>query len=796
MKTAVSFCVCLVLVMMASMVNAGQDEGWPRTRTQDGNVLTAYQPQIDSWKDFRELDWRMAFSLSPRGGKPVVGVAEMHGQTIVDNEAKTVFIANMKVKKTYLPSLDVAAAAQMEQLFRSFLPPAFTIGLQQFVAGVPKPDSRPPSVQLRNDPPTIFVSYKPAILLDMDGQPVTASIKNTRLQFVVNTRWPLFFDQQVSMYYLLVGDQWLKADALQGPWSSAKTLPQDMNIVSDQPEWPSLKKVVPPPKSSTPVPAVFYSTSPAEVILFNGKPAYAQIPGTRLKYATNTMSYVFLYTPTNHYYYLTAGRWFSAPSLSGPWTFATPNLPVDFAHIPSSSPAGQVRASVPGTEEAKDAVLLAQVPTTVIVNPVEAAKTVKVVYAGDPQLVAIEGTTLYYIKNTQQTVIKAGDLYYLCFQGIWFASTSPVGPWKTASSVPQVIYTIPPSSPVYNVTYVTQVTTADGSVQASYTAGYTGAYIMGVATGVILTCGTGYYYPPYVAIYPGWAYPVYYPPPYTYGPWTHYQSPTGAYGVSQTVYGPYGSATRTASYNPYTGTYARTASATTPYGSAFAGQAYNPYTGTAGATRQGSNAYASWGSSVVTKGGEAAYTHHYSTDKGTVASGRTTAGGRSVAVSSDRGTTTATKTGSGDMYASHDGNVYKNTGSGWQKYDNGNWVPVDKPPKQSSQSASQQGATGRQTSSYKQGQTSSQGRQYPGQGTIPQGQTYQQQGQQRTSGGEQMEGLQTEAQNRQRGEQWSQRSQQYERSGGSENFGGLGGSSRTSGGGLSRGGGSGGRRRR
>jgi hypothetical protein len=35
-------------------------------------------------------------------------------------------------------------------------------------------------------------------------------------------------------------------------------------------------------------------------------------------------------------------------------------------------------------------------------------------------------------------------------------STKPDGPWKTADSVPKEIYTIPSSSPVYNVTYVTQ----------------------------------------------------------------------------------------------------------------------------------------------------------------------------------------------------------------------------------------------------------------------------------------------------------------------------------------------------
>lgn len=74
--------------------------------------------------------------------------------------------------------------------------------------------------------------------------------------------------------------------------------------------------------------------------------------------------------------------------------------------------------------------------------------------------------------------------------------------------MPQVIYTIPPSSPVYNVTYVTQTTTSSGSIQSSYTAGYLGAFVMGAAVGAIVASGTGYYYPPYIG-YPIGGYPMY-----------------------------------------------------------------------------------------------------------------------------------------------------------------------------------------------------------------------------------------------------------------------------------------------
>jgi hypothetical protein len=256
-------------------------------------------------------------------------------------------------------------------------------------------------------------------------------------------------------------------------------------------------------------------------------------------------------------------------------------------------------------------------------------------------------------------------------------SPNATGPWTTASSVPKEIYTIPPSSPVYNVTYVTQSTTPEGTVQSSYTAGYLGTFIAGAAVGAILASGTGYYYPPYYG-YPVGGYPVYHPYAATYGVGAYYNTYAGAYGTAKGVYGPYGGAAAGAAYNPYTGTYARGATAYGPYGSRSVAQAYNPYTGTYAATKQGSNAYSSWGQSVVSNGNKSAYTQHYSNANGTVATAQGSQGGAAAGVSTKYGDTAAAKTANGNMYATHDGNVYKNTGNGWSSYDNGNWNSVNK----------------------------------------------------------------------------------------------------------------------
>jgi hypothetical protein len=141
----------------------------------------------------------------------------------------------------------------------------------------------------------------------------------------------------------------------------------------------------------------------------------------------------------------------------------------------------------------------------------------------------------------------------------------------------------------------------------------------------------------------------------------------GYYGSSATRYGPNGVAQAGRGYNPSTGTYARGASASNAYGSAAAGQAYNPHTGASASTVQGSNAYGSAGASTVSKNGNTAYTQHQSNAYGTTGSVQTTNGGKAAASSGVNGNYGAAQSANGDKYATANGNVYKNTGSGWSQ---------------------------------------------------------------------------------------------------------------------------------
>ena len=86
------------------------------------------------------------------------------------------------------------------------------------------------------------------------------------------------------------------------------------------------------------------------------------------------------------------------------------------------------------------------------------------------------------------------DAFYAVTAGVWFtAARSPAV--AIATSVPPVIYTIPPSSPIYYVTYVRIYEATPQVVYVGYTPGYLGTVVAPYGTVVY---GTGYAYSPWI----------------------------------------------------------------------------------------------------------------------------------------------------------------------------------------------------------------------------------------------------------------------------------------------------------
>jgi hypothetical protein len=691
------------------------DIGWPRVFTKDSKQLTVYQPQVDSWTDYTKIHFRCAVSVKGVLAEEKFGVAEVDATTVVDHSTRTVAIVPTKREVRFGQVTEAEATAlraAVEQLHPSTNVTAITLDrVLAYVDAAKQALQRKAEINL--EPPKIFYSATPAVLVILMGQPRLKSIEadRTDLMFVDNTNWDILYDTASKQYYLLDGDGWLTTtDLLKGHWSPATQVPLSFSAIPADANWADARRCV-PGKPAKAAPAVMVTTEPAELIVTAGVPQFSPIPSTRLMRVANSESVVFLNTLDGKYYFLVAGRWFRGGSMNGPWSAASKDLPAEFAKIPDGDPSEFVKASVPGTEEAQDAVMLASIPKTIAINMAE-AKPVQVTYSGQPQFVAVEGATgVQYAANSPYTVFLVNGGYYCCFQGMWFNSTTANGPWTFCSAVPQPIYTIPPSHPTYNVTYVTVQSTTPTTVVYSQTSGYSGEYV--AATGVLMF-GAGmlvgaaiannnndYYYPPYATHYSygcgatyRYGYGGYQSAAYArYGPYggagyaTAYNPATGTYRRAAGAYGPYGAAGAKVAYNPYTGGYAAAAGVTTPYGSAGRAAGYNPNTGTFGRVAGVSGQYGSAvaGGAYNSRTGKAVVGGAVSGENGSAGAVRTNQGSGMVAWDTENGQGAVRKTQSGDIYASNGDTVYKkDSNGGWSSNSGSGWETASKPDKNTS----------------------------------------------------------------------------------------------------------------
>ncbi len=484
----------------------------------------------------------------------------------------------------------------------------------------------------------------------------------------------------------------------------------------------------PKPSLANGVPAIYTSQVPAELIVFKGQPDFVPIVGTGLLWASNTTSDVLVNTADSSYYALLAGRWFKAPGMSGPWTFVASNaLPADFARIPPQSRAGAVLPTVAGTPQAQSAVIENSIPQTATV-PRRNGPTFTPSFDGAPQYQPIAGTTLSYVANSSEPIIQvAPNAYYAVVAGVWFTAAQITGPWGIATSVPAAIYAIPPSSPVHYVTYVRIYSYTPEYVYVGYTPGYLGTVVSPDGTVVY---GTGYAYTPWIGS-------VWYPPPYTYSvaaqpvynpyvgftfgfamglataAWTEpywggaYYHPYywGGYpccaSASANVYGHWGATTYSGTRTWYAGGGVAGTTASGGYynsrtgstGTYNAGRQFNAYTGNATRGYDRTVNGAAGGSADVARASNYnVYSGQRSTGSsvsGTGAGGSTyqrtggTTAGPDGYAHAGEGSTYNAKTGKtntwdtaslgNNHYADVNGNVYKNTGDGWQQHSSSGW---------------------------------------------------------------------------------------------------------------------------
>lgn len=492
------------------------DRGWPRKIAANGNTITIYQPQVQKWRG-NQLEAQAAVSVETKASPlATFGVMTITARTAVDKENRQVALDDIKITKAVFPT-----APQKEEQYLSFLrsdalQSSRTIALDRIEANlaVTEAIAKAKTVAVKNDPPRILFTTTPSLLVLVDGKPALRQIAGNPLLRVINTRNLILFDEPAKRYYLRVMDRWMTAANVEGPWSAAASPPaaleQAMKLLSSNSQIDLLDNPAADIKDAFEngvVPTIFASTTPAELVESDGELQFTPIENGKLLWAKNAITPVFKDAADQNIYLLLSGRWFRARATDGPWEFVPANkLPADFARIPDTHPRGDVLASVAGTPQARQAMIANQVPQMATIARADA--TLQPTFDGPPRFEPIEGTPLQYATNAPTPVVRVdGKTYYAVENGVWFVAATPNGPWEVATSVPSVIYTIPPSSPIHYVTHVYVYGSTADVVYVGYTPGYFGTII---CPEDVVVYGTGWYYGPWINNY-------WYGRPWTYG---------------------------------------------------------------------------------------------------------------------------------------------------------------------------------------------------------------------------------------------------------------------------------------
>ena len=638
---------------------------WPKSATSNGTQFTIYQPQLDRWDDYN-YEAHAAVQVLPAGTKTAIfGVIEIKAHTIVDRPNRVVHIEDLTITEAKFPSAPKQAPewkAEIQKIASSG-PSTMSLGRLEQALKIEGAERKSRRIPVQNPAPQIVFTQGATVLVLIQGDPIWKPVSGTQLQRAINTRICLLKDRSGNLYVHVL-DGFMTAPSLGGPWSVAEFPPADasnaastlaqkgqVDLMQGQPDPDTGLK----PSLMNGTPQVVAATRPTEVITTNGPMEWQPLDGTALLYVSNTTGNIFRDLNDQLVYVLVTGRWFRAATLAGPWQHIPGKaLPADFAQIPDWSPKENVKASVPGTSQAAEAAIAAEIPhmATVYVDKVSFQPIVN----GSPVLKPIPDTPLMYVFNSPQPIIMVSPTQWYTVQaGVWFAAGSLQGPWFVATSVPAVVYSIPPSSPIFYVTWVQVYASGPGVVVVGYTPGYTGVIVTPDGT---IVYGTGYVYPYYVSS------TVWYPPPVTYG---YAANPTYTPATGFAIGFAIGWSTAHACYAPvpYWGPMPYYYHPPVPYGGAYYGAAYGAHGGYAawgpgGYTATTGNMYSHYGStSAVTRdsAGYNAYT-------GTAWSGKSSASYNSTTGRVSAGQSgTATNAYTGGYASSQHGSTYNpNTG--------------------------------------------------------------------------------------------------------------------------------------
>lgn len=163
---------------------------WPKTfGTSSGESLTIYQPQVLAWPKFESIKVKMVLSYQ---AKPATqkhyGSAVLSANTAIDRPSKNMKLTQLAIETLSIANIEKAELQNLQTAIQKILPEdGLVMSLDRVTANFQRNIQTASSAQFKTDAPKVFISEKPSALLMFDGKPIWGKIKETSLEFALNT---------------------------------------------------------------------------------------------------------------------------------------------------------------------------------------------------------------------------------------------------------------------------------------------------------------------------------------------------------------------------------------------------------------------------------------------------------------------------------------------------------------------------------------------------------------------------------------------------------------------------------
>ena len=172
------------------------DGGWPRaSTTASGASLVIYQPQIASWVDQKDIVFYAAVSYTPAGAssRPSAPSRPSRPRAYRRRNGSSASRISGSPTRTSPRSRGIRPERWWRRSQRPSGRKIELLALDRVLANLDKSQIVPKNIEgVKAEPPPIFFSKTPGILVNVDGDPIWSAIKDNDLQFAVNTNWDLF----------------------------------------------------------------------------------------------------------------------------------------------------------------------------------------------------------------------------------------------------------------------------------------------------------------------------------------------------------------------------------------------------------------------------------------------------------------------------------------------------------------------------------------------------------------------------------------------------------------------------